>query len=42
MRANIDVLDIDLDESDRAALSRLGERNLRFFDPPWAPAWDPA
>ncbi len=40
-RANLDALDLGLDDEDRAAIARL-PKDERLVDPVWAPAWDRA
>ncbi len=40
-RANLDALNIHLDEEDRAAIAAL-PKNLRYVDPPFAPDWEAA
>jgi 2,5-diketo-D-gluconate reductase B len=37
-RANLDALDIHLDEEDRAAIAAL-PKDLRYVHPPFAPNW---
>jgi 2,5-diketo-D-gluconate reductase B len=38
-RANLDALDIRLDDADRKAIAAL-PKNQRFVNPPFAPQWD--
>ncbi|MBZ9790016.1 aldo/keto reductase [Rhizobium sp. 3T7] len=40
-RANLDALNIHLDEEDRAAIAAL-PKDLRYVDPPFAPDWEAA
>ncbi len=38
-RANLDALNIDVDDEDRAAIAAL-PKDLRYVDPPFAPDWE--
>jgi len=40
-RANLDALNIHLDEEDRAAIAAL-PKDVRYVDPPFAPDWEAA